>query len=81
MLWLCELYLLSMKTLNPLGMQDTEVHVLFLFCFVRSKMEEKMRYKGPRAVYKSLSEIMIQIETYVQSLHLDSHPPALQLVC
>lgn len=70
-----------MKTLNPLGMQDTEVRVLFLFCFVRSKMEGKVRYRGPRAVFKSLSERMIQIETYVHCLRLDSHPPPLQLVC
>lgn len=38
-----------------------------------------MRYGGYRVVLKSLSEVMVQIEAYVQSSHLDAHPPALGL--
>lgn len=39
-------FFLSMRALNPLGRQGTKVRVLFLFHFLRSKTEGKLRDRG-----------------------------------
>lgn len=60
-------FFLSMNALNPLGRQGTEVRALFLFHFFEEQDGGKIERQGSRVVFRSLSEVMIQIEPDAQS--------------
>lgn len=73
---------MSRKALYPLERQDLAcAGPLSILLFEESKNEKKLRHRRSRVVFKSLPEVVIEIEAYAHSPYLDSHPAALGLVC